>query len=72
MSNFFKKKTGYALFEYINEVRIQKACDILRYSDRTVLEVAYEVGFNSISLFNRTFKKLRGTTPREYRKTPIH
>ncbi len=68
MSNFFKKQTGYALFEYINEVRIQKACDILRNTDRTVLEVAYEVGFNSISLFNRTFKKLRGTTPRDFRK----
>jgi AraC-like DNA-binding protein len=67
MSSFFKKNTGYTLSEYINEVRIQRACESLAKTDRAILDVALDVGFNSISLFNRTFKKLIGATPREYR-----
>ena len=68
-STLFRKLTGYSVFEYLNEYRIYKAADLLKNTKKPVLELAYETGFNSISLFNRTFKRLTGKTPLQYRKT---
>jgi AraC-like DNA-binding protein len=59
-------------FDYVNEYRIKKAMEIFKNSTDekvTVLEVLYEVGFNSKSSFNTAFKKFTGTTPTQYRKT---
>lgn len=58
-------------FDFVNEYRIKKAMDILQDPDQqelTVLEILYEVGFNSKSSFNTSFKKYTGKTPTEYRK----
>jgi AraC-like DNA-binding protein len=58
-------------FDLINSYRIEEAKNILRgkaESRRTVLEVLYEVGFNSKSVFNTAFKKHTGVTPREFKK----
>lgn len=58
-------------FDYVNEYRIKKAMEIFKTTDDeklTVLEVLYEVGFNSKSSFNTAFKKFTGTTPSEYKK----
>jgi len=57
-------------FDFVNEYRIQKAMTILRNplkSDLTVLEILYEVGFNSKSSFNTSFKKYTNLTPTAYR-----
>ncbi len=57
-------------FDFVNEYRIQKAMDILKNpskSDLTVLEILYEVGFNSKSSFNTSFKKHTNLTPTAYR-----
>jgi AraC-like DNA-binding protein len=56
----------------VNEYRIKKAMEILRdpqHEKMTVLEVLYEVGFNSKSSFNTVFKKYTGKTPTQYRKS---
>ncbi len=61
-------------FDYVNEYRIKKAMDIFKTtSDEklTVLEVLYEVGFNSKSSFNTAFKKFTGITPSEFKKKAI-
>jgi AraC-like DNA-binding protein len=58
-------------FDFVNEYRIQKAMSILKNplkSDLTVLEILYEVGFNSKSSFNTSFKKYTNLTPTAYRK----
>lgn len=58
-------------FDFVNEYRIEKAKELLRNPERkdyTVLEILYEVGFNSKSSFNTAFKKLSGLTPTEYRR----
>lgn len=58
-------------FDFVNEYRIKKAMEIFKNtSDEklTVLEVLYEVGFNSKSSFNTAFKKFTGTTPSEFKK----
>lgn len=61
-------------FDFINEYRIEKAKEILKDSTKnkqTVLEILYEVGFNSKSSFNTAFKKHTGTTPTQYRKSIV-
>ena len=58
-------------FGFVNEYRIEKAMESLSNpakNDRTVLEILYEVGFNSKSSFNTAFKKYVGLTPTEYRR----
>ena len=58
-------------FDFVNEYRIEKAMELLTSPDRrefTVLEILYEVGFNSKSSFNTAFKKHTGFTPTEYRR----
>lgn len=58
-------------FDFINEYRIEKAKEILKDPSKkelTILEILYEVGFNSKSSFSTSFKKYTGTTPTEFRK----
>ncbi|WP_019670009.1 helix-turn-helix domain-containing protein [Eudoraea adriatica] len=58
-------------FDFVNEYRIKKAMEILAdasKSDLTILEILYEVGFNSKSSFNTAFKKYTKLTPTQYRK----
>ena len=58
-------------FDFVNEYRIKKAMEILADASKnhlTVLEILYEVGFNSKSSFNTAFKKYTKQTPTEYRK----
>ena len=59
-------------FDFVNEYRIQKAMHILKdqsKSNLTILEILYEVGFNSKSSFNTSFKKYTNLTPTAYRNT---
>ncbi len=58
-------------FDFINEYRIEKAKEILKdplQKDLTILEVLYQIGFNSKSSFSTSFKKYTGTTPTDFRK----
>ena len=58
-------------FDFVNGFRIRKAMEILADPDKkdlTVLEILYDVGFNSKSSFNTAFKKYTQLTPTEYRK----
>ncbi len=68
LSRYFKKITGMSFNEYVNQYRIRNACHILTNSTCSVLECAYEVGYNSLRSFNRNFKQYMGVTPNEYRK----
>ncbi|MGQ7869236.1 AraC family transcriptional regulator [Sunxiuqinia sp. sy24] len=67
-SNYFKRKTGKTVINYINELRISEACKLLSQTDKSIAEVAFECGFNNISNFNRTFKGITSKTPKEYRQ----
>jgi len=59
-----------SFIQYVNSHRILIACKMLEEEDRNILSVAYAVGFNSKSAFNRVFRQLVGTSPREFRKSP--
>ena len=65
---YFKKTTGKTFVNYLNDFRVVYSCKLLADEHSTVQEVAYDSGFNSVSQFNRAFKKHTGMTPTEYRR----
>jgi len=66
-SRFFKKNCGAGFVEYLNRVRTNKACYLLRETDYQVHDIAIECGFGSISNFNKQFRKTESISPRDYR-----
>ena len=63
----FKLETGVTFVDYLNRIRIERAKILLHNCNLSVTEVAYEVGFQSLTHFNRTFRKLVCSSPTEYR-----
>lgn len=64
----FKKITGTSPLDFQLRRRIDKACLLLKETDSPVTMIAYDAGFNDSNYFSRQFKKIKGETPREYRK----
>ncbi len=64
----FKRTTGLTFTDYLARVRIEKAKTLLLDPNRRVSEVAYDVGFQSLTHFNRIFRKLVGQSPTSYRR----
>ncbi|GIQ69912.1 AraC family transcriptional regulator [Xylanibacillus composti] len=65
---FFKQMTKKSPVAYMNHYRMQKAAQLLADTDRKIVEIAMEVGFESISYFISVFKKEFNTTPNQFRK----
>lgn len=63
----FHEIMGYSPLEYINIIRINKACMLMRTTEDTILSVSEQVGFHSVSSFNRYFTKMIGMSPRAWR-----
>jgi AraC-like DNA-binding protein len=68
----FKKVTGINFTDYVSRVRIENARNLLLNPNLRVSEIAYEVGFQSLTHFNRVFKKIIGQSPTEYRGQLAH
>lgn len=66
-SRYFKKNCGAGFVEYLNRVRTNKACYLLRETEYQVHDIAMECGFASISNFNKQFRKTEGISPKDYR-----
>jgi len=67
LSRYFKQSTGLTFTDYVNRHRINMASYILKNTQKKILAVAYDCGFDSLRSFNRNFKAIMGTTPKEYR-----
>lgn len=67
-SRFFRRATGNNFTDFVNRVRINRACQLLMESDRRVGDIAYEVGFNNLANFNRRFLELKGMAPKAFRR----
>ncbi len=65
---FFKKKTNKSFTGFLNEVRIRNASRLLVQESLPVNDVCFLVGYNSITNFNKQFKKIMGSTPKQYRE----
>lgn len=66
-SNKFKQYVGKTFIEFRNEVRIRIAKELLKQSDRKILDIAQDVGYDDLSFFNKMFKHAVGVSPRQYR-----
>ncbi|HVV71129.1 MAG TPA: helix-turn-helix domain-containing protein, partial [Verrucomicrobiae bacterium] len=64
----FKKATGLTFTEYLSQVRIAKAKNLLLNPNLRVSEIAYDIGYQSLTHFNRTFHRITGQSPTAYRK----
>ena len=64
----FNSIMGTSPLDFINTTRIDHACQLLQSTDQSVLEISEQVGFHSVSSFNRAFMKIMETSPREWRK----
>jgi AraC-like DNA-binding protein/ligand-binding sensor protein len=64
----FKKATGLHFTEYVSRVRTEKAKNLLLNPNLRISEIAYQVGFQSLTHFNRVFKKIMGQSPTEFRE----
>lgn len=67
LSEKFKQVTDVNFVDYVARVRFEKTRDLLLNSNLPISEIAFAVGFQSLSQFNRVFKKLSGKSPTEFR-----
>ncbi|MDF2593091.1 MAG: hypothetical protein K0S75_2557 [Clostridia bacterium] len=63
----FKQKTGQTPYEYLMDIKIEKAKEMLKNKNHTIIEICFACGFSNHSHFTTTFKKKSGVTPSEYR-----
>ena len=68
-SRYFKQMTGKSPMEYINDLRIAHACQLLITETEAISSIAYDSGYQSLTHFNRSFLKRKQMTPRSFRRT---
>lgn len=69
LSKLFKSKTGMSYNAYVNHFRVGHATYLLFNSEKSITEIAYEVGYSAVRTFNWEFQKIMHTTPAEYRNS---
>ncbi|GAA0365828.1 response regulator [Alkalibacterium iburiense] len=67
-STLFNEQVGESFTSFVNEVRIEKAKSLLKYSDYQLKDIASKVGFSTPSYFNKVFKQIVGESPSSFRK----
>ena len=68
-TEIFKEYTGSSPVDYLNELRIDRACFEISVNRKNATEAAYATGFNDQSYFSKVFRKYRGISPTEYKKS---
>jgi AraC-like DNA-binding protein len=66
---FFKKATGKTYSNYLNELRINEACRMLVQTEKTISQISFDCGFETLSYFNRVFLEKKMMTPSSYKQT---
>lgn len=69
LSTLFQKQLDKGFIDFLNEIRIERACAYLQQNYLKTYEIAYKVGFNDEKYFSKVFKKIKGCSPTEYKKT---
>lgn len=64
-----KRLTGYAPIQYLQRIRLDKSCELLRHTDRSITDIAFDCGYSSSQYFSETFKNQTHMTPSEYRQS---
>jgi AraC-like DNA-binding protein len=68
-SRFFRRTTGTTITDYLNTLRVNAACLQLRDTERRIADIATDCGYANLANFNRRFRELKRSSPREYRRT---
>lgn len=71
VSHIFAKRLHISFSDYINSLRVRKACELLKSGKGSITEIAFAVGYNSARTFDRCFSKIKDVTPREYRANAL-
>ncbi|WP_138494803.1 response regulator transcription factor [Paenibacillus pinistramenti] len=71
LSNYFATHNKEGFSEYLNKVRIEKACELLRQGDKSISDISSLVGYSDHSYFTKVFRKLKGVSPSQYRRQPM-
>ena len=66
-STIFKETTGFGFNEYLNQMRVSKAIELLNSTSLSITEISAECGFNDSNYFATVFKKIVGTSPNLFR-----
>lgn len=64
--------SGKRFIEFLNALKIDKACEMLLTTDKNVIDISFELGFNTVKTFNNNFTKLKNMSPTDFRKTVKH
>jgi len=64
---YFRSQTGQTVTQYVTDLRIRYACDLLMKGEDSVTQICFQIGFENVSHFIQTFKKLKNQTPFEFR-----
>lgn len=67
LSRLFKRETGQNFLDYITDIRMEKAKELLRHTSLKIYEIAEEIGYQEIQYFGKLFKKRMNMTPKEFR-----
>ncbi len=67
LSRYFSTATNMSFVAFVNQYRISRACHVLKNSNKTVLECAYDCGYKSLRSFNRNFKLYTGVSPKDFK-----
>lgn len=68
ISHIFNERLHISFRDYINSLRIEKACELINNKEKSITDIAFEVGYNSIRTFNRSFMKIMKLSPTQYRE----
>jgi AraC-like DNA-binding protein len=69
---FFKRKTKKKFSQFVNEIRVMHSCKLLAETDKTILEIAFECGYENTSYFNRQFRIYCNVSPKAFREQIKH
>ena len=71
LARIFKKIMGISIVDYQRKIKMNFAAELLKTTDNSVLEIVYELGYNSVSYFNHTFRDYFGVSPSAYRRNEL-
>ncbi len=69
LSTLFKQEMGTTFTDYLNQVRINRSCELLADSSLSLIDISIQSGFDDQSYFTKVFRKVKDTTPKDYRKS---
>jgi AraC-like DNA-binding protein len=68
-STFFHKKVGITFTDWLRQIRVAKAIEIIKTRNQSICDIAFEVGFGDLRTFERAFKRYTNLTAREFKKS---